>query len=178
LTPLPPPANPEQWLPCPAAAWNPICFGLPPHDGSFGWVTDAAHAPPLAGADRTYGVLFVEKAVPFKAWEEPLIDLLALQTTHQLAHLAGRTRPVKSEPGDACPLPLDRQRNLIWLEGTPLRLSRRERKVLDLLGRLPNETCPRDRLAQAIYANDGPARLADGPTAGQVQAGLPRPGHH
>jgi DNA-binding winged helix-turn-helix (wHTH) protein len=157
LTPLPPPANLEQWLPCPARGLAPdlFCFGLPPHDGSFGWVTDTAHAAPLAGADGSYGVLFVEKAVPFKPWEEPLVDLVALQTTHQLAHLARRTRPVKSEPGAACPLHLDRQRNLIWLDGTPLRLSRRERTVLDLLVQMPNETCPRERLAQAIYVNEG-----------------------
>jgi hypothetical protein len=52
LTPLPPPANPDQWLPCPARGLAPDLFWFAPHDGSFGWVTDATHAAALACADQ------------------------------------------------------------------------------------------------------------------------------
>jgi hypothetical protein len=156
LTPLPPPANSYQWLPCPARRLEPdlFCFGLPPHDGYFSFVTDAPHYVPLACADSSYGVLFVEKETPFKAWERQLVNLLAIQTTHHLAHLARQTTAVASEPAGSCPLFIDSSSNLIWLAGTPLRLSRREIIVLDLLAQTPNETCPRDRLVQAVYTDE------------------------
>lgn len=161
LAEIPPDIELSYLLRCPARSLAPDLFVSDPTHQSdhFTLTTEHPTCAPLLVAGRPLGCLFVEPSQPgpLNEAEQSLVALVATHTARQLYYLE-QSRPMSNPvQHDRGLLIIDEVRSWVWIGSVPLRLSRLELALLDLLYRHPGRPCSRELICQTIYAEDSTA---------------------